>query len=292
MSDAVVELRQVTKSYGRKQALRGLNLTLTAGQIVGFIGPNGAGKSTCMRLLVGLTFRDGGSVSVLGKDPATEGVEVRRRLCYLPGETSLYAQLTGAEVLKFAYAGYERQDRALSDEMREAFELPLQRKVRQYSAGMKQKLALLATLVPDVDLYLLDEPERNLDPSTQLFMRDVVARLGQAGKTVLFSSHRLGEVEALSQRLIFLLDGELIDEERVRSAREALRREVRLRMAPGAILPEGAEQVATEPDGTVCVRTDDDPLLWIARLDPARVLSVEIGTTNLEPLYRRLSGGS
>jgi len=286
---AVVELRQVTKSYRGHLALSGVDLTLRAGEVVGFIGPNGAGKSTCMRLLIGMTFRDGGDARVQGMDPGADGARVRRRCCYLPGETSLYQHLTGEELLRFALTSYDRHNERLKEEMLAEFGLPMRAKVRQYSAGMKQKLALLATLVPDVDLYLLDEPERNLDPSTQLFLRSVVERLGRAGKTVLFSSHRLGEVEALAGRLIFLLNGELVDEERVRAAREALRREVRLRLTPDTALPAGATRVATEPDGAIRVRTDDDPMLWIAKLDPSQVRSIEIGTTNLEPLYRRLS---
>ena len=289
MSETIVSLRGVTKSFGGAPALRGVNLELEAGEVVGFIGPNGAGKSTCMRILTGIAFRDGGSATVLGLDPTRHGVSVRRRCSYLPGETSLYPHLTGAELLRFAHAGYARCDDELAAEMREVFALPLDHRVRQYSAGMKQKLALLATLVPDVELYLLDEPERNLDPTTQLFLRRVIERLGERGKTVLFSSHRLGEVEALARRLIFLLNGQLVEEERVRTVREALRHEVRLRTRGEYDLPEGAELVATEPDGTLRVRTVDDPLLWVAKLDPNAVTTVEIGSTNLEPLYRRLS---
>lgn len=289
MSEPAIALRGVTKSFGAVPVLRGIDLELRRGEVVGFVGANGAGKTTCLRLLLGLTFRDGGDARVLGLDPDRDAVAIRRRTCYLPGETSVYQDLTGREVLRFALAHYPRLDHELERELTEHFDLPLGQRVHDYSAGMKQKLALMTALVPDVELYLLDEPDRNLDPSTQLFLLDLVRRLPECGKTVVFCSHRLGEVEVLAERLLFLLDGRILDEERIRAVRESLRSEVRVRLVEGAALPDGAEVVATDPDGCLRLRTRGEPLAWVAKLDPARVVTVEVGATHLDQVYRELT---
>src|SRR5262245_15188553 len=146
----VVTMRGVAKSFGTRAVLRDADLEIGAGEVVGLLGPNGAGKSTCLRLLVGLVFRDAGALAVHGLDPATQSLAIRRKTAYLPGETAVYTNMTGAEFLEFALGFYERRDAALERQLLTDFALPLQQSVRTYSAGMKQKLALLAALVPDV----------------------------------------------------------------------------------------------------------------------------------------------
>lgn len=289
MSAAIVALDGVTLSFGKRPALRGVTLRVEPGESVSFIGPNGSGKSTCLRLLIGLAFRDSGAATVLGMDPDRDSAAIRRNCCYLPGETSLYPMMTGAQLLEFAHSGYPRRDEALSRRMLEFFDLPLQRKVYEYSAGMKQKLALLVTLVPDVDLYLLDEPDRNLDGATQDFMREVIAHLRERGKTVLFSSHQLGEIGNLAHRLIFMSDGHVIDDDEVREVKETLNNEVRIRLTPGTRLPDGAEEIIHDPDGWIRVRTTDHPLRWLAQLDPEQIVAVDLGSDRLDVLYRRLT---
>jgi ABC-2 type transport system ATP-binding protein len=288
MSQPALSFAGVTKRFGTHIVLRGVDLRLERGEVVGFVGPNGAGKSTCLRLAIGLAFRDGGTVLVHGLDPERRPTEVRRRCSYLPGETSLYPNLTGERLLRFAHSGFPRCDAELARDLQDAFALPLRAKVRRYSAGMKQKLALIACLVPDVELYLLDEPDRNLDRAAQLYLRGVVHRLAARGKTILFCSHHLGEVSALAHRLIMVVNGTVTPEQRVRQVSADLRREVRLRVLPDTPLPPGALDVTKETDGSWRVRTAGDPLAWIAGLDPTRVVSIEIGATNAEALYRRL----
>lgn len=285
----MLELVDVRKSFRDQVALRGLGFTVAPGEVVGFVGPNGAGKTTCMRLLVGLLFRDGGELSVLGMDPGTDGLAVRARCSYLPGETSLYQGMTGQQMLDFAWSFHPGHDRGMVELLREPWALPLDHKVRAYSAGMKQKLALLASLVPDVDLYLLDEPDRNLDAEARFWLREALRRLHQRGKTVLFSSHHLAEVEAVTQRQLFVLDGRLVDDAVVQAARERLRRSVRIRLTNGATLPPGADVVATEPDGTLRVEPHGEPLRWIATLQPGSVATLEVGPTRLEDLFHQLT---
>jgi len=288
MSDALVDLQQLRKRYDQHEVLRGLDLCVEPGQLLGLIGPNGAGKSTLLRTLVGLVPRSSGAVRLFGLDPNEHALAIRRRTSYLPGETGVYQQMRGAAFLDFALGFYPRHDEALRDELLDAFALPLDQRVRSYSAGMKQKIALVATLVPDVELYLLDEPDRALDASVRFFVRDVLRRLKQNGKTIVLSSHHLSEVETLADRLEFLLDGELVAAERVQRARHELRRQPRVRLRAGAALPAGARLVREEPDGMLVVQTDGDAVRWLQTSPADAFESAEIGVDRLEDLYQLL----
>jgi ABC-2 type transport system ATP-binding protein len=255
------------------------------GELLGLVGPNGAGKSTLLRTLIGLVQRTRGRVDVLGHDPATQSLAIRQRACYLPGETGVYHQMTGQQFLDFALGFYPRHQQEMYGRLQQVFGLPLQHKVRSYSAGMKQKLALMATLIPDVELYLLDEPDRALDASMRFFLRDVLLGCKSAGKTIVLCSHHLSEVETLADRLVFLLDGTFVPPERLAAARASLRRRPRVRLRAGASLPPGARELLREPDGTLVVSTDGDPMQWLRSVPDGVVDSAEIGIPRLEDLY-------
>lgn len=278
--------------FGDKQVLRSVDLTIAPGELLGLCGPNGAGKSTLLRTLLGLVPRQGGDVQVGGRDPARDPIGVRRATSYLPGENGVYLQLTGSAYLDFALGFFPRHDRERRERLLAHFALPLGQKVRSYSAGMKQKLALLAALVPDVDLYVLDEPDRALDASVRFVLRDELLAMQRAGKTILLSSHHLGEVEALADRLVFLLDGAFVADARLAAARASLRRRPRVRLATGHALPAGAREVHREADGTLVVATDDDPMQWLRSCPAGAVDSVEIGIPRLEDLYQLLLQGA
>jgi len=288
LNTPAIVCRGLGKSFGGTPVLRDLSLVVPAGELLGLVGPNGAGKSTLLRTLVGLVGRDSGAVAVLGLDPGREPVAVTRRTCYLPGETGVYLQMTGAQFLAFAGGFHPRRDEARERRLADAFELPLRRKVRGYSAGMKQKLALLATLAPDVDLYLLDEPDRALDASVRLLLRDELRAMKALGKTIVLSSHHLSEVESLADRLVFFWQGALLADGEVAAARAQLRRRPRVRLRPGAVLPAGARELRREPDGTLVVETDGDPMAWLRGVPDGVVDSAEIGVPRLDDLYDAL----
>jgi ABC-2 type transport system ATP-binding protein len=288
MKAPAIAVSRVQKAFGPKVVLRAVTLAVAPGELLGLVGPNGAGKSTLLRTLLGLVPRDGGDVAVLGLDPRTASLAIRQRTCYLPGETGVYQQMTGAQFLRFALGFYPAHDVELRERLLTGFALPLQQKVRSYSAGMKQKLALVATLVPDVDLYLLDEPDRALDASVRFFLRDVLLAMKGRGKTIVLSSHHLGEVETLADRLEFLLDGAFVPQTVLAAARAQLRQRPRVRLHPGAELPAGARAVQREPDGTLVIATDGDPMAWLRAAPQASIESVEIGIPRLEDLYQLL----
>ena len=288
MNTPAIVCRNLGKSFGGAEVLRDLSLVVPAGELLGLVGPNGAGKSTLLRTLVGLVDRDAGAVAVLGIDPGRDPVAVTRRTCYLPGETGVYLQMTGAQFLAFAGGFHPRRDAARERRLADAFALPLRRKVRGYSAGMKQKLALLATLAPDVDLYLLDEPDRALDASVRLLLRDELRAMKALGKTIVLSSHHLSEVETLADRLAFFWQGALLGDAEIVQARAHLRRRPRVRLRPGAVLPAGARELRREPDGTLVVETDGDPMAWLRGVPDGVVDSAEIGVPRLDDLYDAL----
>ena len=285
---AVITMQGLSKSYDTRTVLHGVDLEVPKGQLLGLIGPNGAGKTTLLRCLIGLVQRSGGSARLFGQDPATESLAIRHRTCYLPGETGVYQQMTGARFLKFALGFYPEHCLDLKERLLEQFELPLHKRVRSYSAGMKQKLALIATLVPDVDLYLLDEPDRALDASVRYYLRDVLRSLKDKGKTIVLSSHHLSEVESLADRLEFLMQGRLVSEQRLMRARAQLRHQPRIRLRPGKSLPAGAILVREELDGMLVVTTENDPMQWLHGLGSDVIESAEIGVDRLEDLYQLL----
>lgn len=287
MTHAVL-VEGLQKSFGARRVLSGFDLQVRAGEFLGLVGPNGAGKSTLLRILIGLSRRDAGTCRVFGFDPATDSLPIRRQCSYLPGETSVYLQMTGRQFVRFAQSFHTAHGEAVERRLAELFALPLDAKVRTYSAGMKQKLAILATLTVDVDLYLLDEPDRALDASMRAELRVVLRELASRGKTVFLSSHHLEELQALATRLCFLREGSLVPDAEVEAARTALSRRLRLRLAPGAALPAGARLLRRDGDGSLVLEADGDPQLVVRSLLPGAVVSAETGVLRLEDLYERL----
>src|SRR5699024_6853499 len=207
-TDAAITVRDLTKTFGTTRALDGFTLTVPTGQVTGFLGPNGAGKSTTIRILLGLLRATSGSAKVLGMDPWREAVPIHRRLAYVPGDTNLWPNLTGGEAIDVLTRGESGQrPRARRDELIERFELDPTTRARTYSKGNRQKVALVAALSRDVELYIMDEPTSGLDPLMEAIFTDEVARLREAGRTVLLSSHILAEVEKLCDTVTIIRAG-------------------------------------------------------------------------------------
>jgi ABC-2 type transport system ATP-binding protein len=287
-STPAIVVRGLCRTFGARTALAGLDLEVRTGELLGLIGPNGAGKSTLLRCLCGLVQPDRGEVRVLGIDPAREPVAVRRRVAYLPGETSVYQQMTGRQFLDFALGFHPQRQPDVLAELTAGFALPLERRVRTYSAGMKQKLAILATLGPDLDVYLLDEPDRALDATVRFFLRDVLRTLRSRGKTIVLSSHHLSEVETLADRTEFVVGGRIVPAQALAKARERLAHRLRLRLAPGTPLPAELRLLQKESDDLLLVETDLPPLDALRLLPAERLLGAELGVVRLEELYQQL----
>lgn len=210
MSD-LIEAEGLIKSFGRVKALNGLDLGVGRGQIHGFLGPNGAGKSTTIRVLLGMYRTDGGRARVLGMDPAHEASAINRRLAYVPGSVSLWPSLTGGQVLDTLAGLRGSRDRAREEELTERFDLDPTKKVRTYSKGNAQKVALVAALSAPVDLLILDEPTSGLDPLMERVFTDTVREAAEGGATVLLSSHILAEVQDLCSHVTIIKDGRTVE---------------------------------------------------------------------------------
>ena len=207
----VIEIKGLTKSYGKTQALKGIDLTVDEGEVYGFIGMNGAGKSTTIRILLGLLKKDGGDVSLLGGDPFRDCVELHRRLAYVPSEINPWPELSGGEVIDLLARMRGGTDSARRAELISRFQFDPSKKCRSYSKGNRQKIALIAALVSDVDLYIFDEPTSGLDPLMEAVFQDSVKELTAKGRTVFLSSHILAEVEKLCDRVSIIKDGKIIE---------------------------------------------------------------------------------
>ncbi|WP_368654113.1 ATP-binding cassette domain-containing protein [Ornithinibacillus sp. 4-3] len=207
----IIETRNLTKSFGSFKALKEVNLTVKKGEVHGFIGPNGAGKSTTIRILLGLLRKSSGTVSLLGGDPWKDAVTLHANLVYVPGDVSLWPDLTGGEIIDFLGRLQGKQNLEKRNELIKKFQLDLQKKSSTYSKGNRQKVALIAALSCDVDLYLFDEPTSGLDPLMEATFQECVAEIKSEGKTVLLSSHILSEVEALCDRVSIIRQGTIVE---------------------------------------------------------------------------------
>jgi len=203
----VIDIRGLHKAFGCTQALDGLDLTVTAGEVHGFLGPNGAGKSTTIRVLLGLLRADAGTVRLFGGDPWRDAAELHRRLAYVPGDVNLWPTLTGGEVIDLLgrlRGGLDERRRA---DLVERFELDPTKKGRAYSKGNRQKVALVAALASDVELLVLDEPTSGLDPLMEAVFTECIDDFKDEGSSVLLSSHILAEVERLCDRVSIIRTG-------------------------------------------------------------------------------------
>jgi len=210
MADAI-EIHDLTKTFGRTRALDGLDLTVATGEVRGFLGPNGAGKSTTIRILLGFLRPDAGTARVLGGDAWRDAPRLHRRLACVPGDVSLWPNLSGGEAIDLLARARGSLDVRRRDELVERFELDVRTKGRSYSKGNRQKVALVSALASGVELLLLDEPTSGLDPLMERTFREVIAEEKARGRTVLLSSHILSEVEALCDTVSIIKDGRIVE---------------------------------------------------------------------------------
>ena len=210
-SPAVIEIEGLTKSFGQFPALNGIDMHVRRGEVHGFLGPNGAGKSTTIRVLLGLLRADAGRVRLLGGDPWRDVVALHRRLAYVPGEVSLWPGMTGGEAIDLLGSLRGGLNEKRRGELIERFELDPTKRGRQYSKGSRQKVAIVAALAAEVELLILDEPTSGLDPLMESVFQEVIAEAQARGASILLSSHILGQVESLADRLSIIRDGKIVE---------------------------------------------------------------------------------
>ncbi|MFF3250149.1 ATP-binding cassette domain-containing protein [Actinacidiphila glaucinigra] len=278
------------KSFGRTHALDGLDLAVEEGEVHGFLGPNGAGKSTTIRILLGLLRADRGAARLLGGDPWRDAVTLHRRLAYVPGDVTLWRNLSGGEAIDLLGRLRGGLDKARRRRLLERFELDPTKKGRAYSKGNRQKVALVAAFASDVDLLILDEPTSGLDPLMEEVFRECVREERDRGRTVLLSSHILGEVEALCDRVSIIRGGRTVETGSLGELRHLTRTSVTAELAGRAEglggLP-GVHDLEVRGDH-VRLQVDTDKLdAVLLRLGETGVRSLTSTPPTLEELFLR-----
>lgn len=207
----VIEVHELHKNFGKVQALRGLNLEVPQGKVLGFLGPNGSGKTTTIRILLGLLRSDRGKISLFGGDPWKDAVALHKRLVYVPGDVALWPKLTGGEVIDVLSSLTGGLEPERKKKMIERFDLDPTKKARTYSKGNRQKVALVAALASRAELLILDEPTSGLDPLMEAAFQDCIQEIKKEGRSVLLSSHIFSEVEKLADTITIIKEGATVE---------------------------------------------------------------------------------
>ena len=209
MSTAIA-MEDVVKTFGSTRALDGLDLEVSVGEVHAYLGPNGAGKSVTIRTLLGLLRHNSGTARLLGGDPWRDAVRLHKRMAYVPGDVSLWPNLSGGEIIDYFARLRGDVDTKRRDELVERFELDPRKKASAYSKGNRQKVALVTALASDAELLLLDEPTSGLDPLMERVFQDCIRQVADEGRTVFLSSHVLAEVEKLCDRVTIIRHGKAV----------------------------------------------------------------------------------
>jgi ABC-2 type transport system ATP-binding protein len=284
-----IELRALTRRYGTRRGVENLNLAIPEGSLFGFLGPNGAGKTTAIRVLLGLLRPTAGAASVFGLDCWRGSARIKADVGYIPGDLRLYPWMTGHSALATFGRVRKRDLFRRGRELAERFGLDLSVRVRTMSKGMRQKLGLILAMAHAPRLLILDEPTSGLDPLMQDQLREQLKSLAAAGHTVFFSSHTLGEVEALCDRVAIVKDGSIVADQTLEQLRSHAGHDVAIRWRPGSPVPPPPPflQLAASNDhewsgslvGPVSQLTD-----WLAGKP---IADLTIRPPDLESLFRR-----
>jgi ABC-2 type transport system ATP-binding protein len=248
----VIRAEGLTKFYGKVRGIVELDLAVEAGEVFGFLGPNGAGKTTTIRVLMDLLRPTSGRASVVGLDAQADSVEVHRRVGYLPGDLSLYGNLTGSELLEYFSHLRHRPDDSYTGELCERFDLDPSLEIRSYSSGNRQKVGLVQAFMHRPELLVLDEPTAALDPLVQQEFYRLVDETKSDGRTVFLSSHVIPEVERIADRVGIIREGELIVIEKVAALKARALRRIEIQFAEAV-----PSDLFTTVPGVLNVNIDD-----------------------------------
>ncbi|MCT3098944.1 ABC transporter ATP-binding protein [Lactococcus lactis subsp. lactis] len=207
----LVEVKGLQENFGQFQALKDVSFEVNAGEVLGYIGPNGAGKSATIRILLGIIRATQGKVQIFGKDVWQDSIEIHKKIAYVPGDVYLWPNLSGGETIDLFLKLHGASNQEKRDQLIKKFDLNPKKKVRSYSKGNRQKIALIAALATEAELYIFDEPTSGLDPLMEAVFQEEVKALKAAGKAIILSSHILSEVEKLADRVAVIRKGEIVE---------------------------------------------------------------------------------
>lgn len=289
-SDLAIEIHGLTKSFGRTRALDGLDLSVARGEVAGFLGPNGAGKSTTIRVLLGLLRSDGGTARLLGGDPWRDAVALHRRIAYVPGDVTLWPNLTGMQAIDFlaSLRGDGTVDERRRDTLIERFELDPHKKARTYSKGNRQKVAIISAFSTRADLFVLDEPTSGLDPLMEQAFQQCVREVAEGGAAVLLSSHILAEVEKLCDTVTIVRAGRTVRSGTLADLRHLMRTTVTVRTSGGGLEGQPFVHDLVDDDGLQRFSVDRADLSRVMdRLADLGIDELTVAPASLEDMFLR-----
>jgi ABC-2 type transport system ATP-binding protein len=299
MAEHVIQTENLTVYYGRHRGILEVNLQVELGEVFGFLGPNGAGKTTTQRVMLDVIRPTAGRASVFGLDCQQQGVELRKRVGYLPGEMALYSNMKASQFFKmYENLRTENGTKGYWQELAERLDLDTNRKIREFSRGNKQKVGVVAAFMNRPDLLILDEPTSGLDPLVQQTVLDMVREAQADGRTIFFSSHILSEVQAVCDRVGIIREGRLVTTQRVEDLITQQFKRLRLQFADlppaGAFNLEGVTEQERAAQGILLeVRENLPQVMEIAA--PFGIIDIETKTVSLEEIflayYGRGNGG-
>ncbi|MDI9215170.1 ABC transporter ATP-binding protein [Clostridium tertium] len=214
-TNQILEIIDLKKSFGEKQVLKGINLKINKGSIIGYIGPNGAGKSTTVKIIMGLVTGYTGEIRIFGEDISKYDGSYKKKIGYVPEVPEIYDSLTGKEYLTFIAQLYDIDYDKADDKARKLMDIlgiadVYEKRISSYSKGMKQKLILISSLIHDPEILFLDEPLSGLDANSVMIIKEILSYLAKEGKTIFYSSHIMEVVEKISDRIILINNGEIV----------------------------------------------------------------------------------
>ncbi|CAH2714734.1 Multidrug efflux system ATP-binding protein [Neobacillus rhizosphaerae] len=216
----VIEIKNLTKTYGKARGITDISFNVEQGEIFGFIGPNGAGKSTTIRTLLSLIYPTSGSATIFGKDCIQFAPEIKKEIGYLPSEVFYYDNMKVKDLLKYSASFYKKDCTKRIKELAEIMDLDLNKKIDDLSLGNKKKVGIVQGLLHEPKLIILDEPTSGLDPLMQQKFFDILEEENKKGATILFSSHILSEVQRLCNRVAIIKEGKIVTVEKISTLKE------------------------------------------------------------------------
>ncbi|MCH2100384.1 MAG: ABC transporter ATP-binding protein [Planctomycetes bacterium] len=293
----MIEVHGLQKAYGEQKVLKGIELAVRDGEVFGFVGPNGAGKSTFLKCVLGIARCDSGSVRLGNGDDVIDALrkplEARLRVGYSPGETSLYQSLRADDFLRFALAHYRSADLAEGLSLMERLSLPLHKRIKSFSHGMKRKLLLAQALASRAPVLMLDEPMEGLDPEARRIAEQLLTDAASVGRTVFFSSHDLSSVERICDRVAFLRSGKIMETGRIHDILARASRTLHLTLEHEIDVSMLPERPGWDWEGAGTrwrLTFEDDLAFTLARLQSLPIVGIRDGSGRLEDVFESLYG--
>jgi len=278
-----IETKNLTKYYGKIKGIDQLTFSVNKGEIFGFLGPNGAGKTTTIRTLLGFLKPTSGDAYILSRSIRDDSVEIKKIVGYIPGDLNLYGHLTGRQFLDY-FMSLRETHATLLDELLHVFDIPLDRMIKGYSKGMKQKLGIIQAFMDDPDIVIMDEPTSGLDPLLQQKFYEFLRREKKKGRTMFFSSHVLSEVDKICDRVAIIRDGSLVALEDIESLKQKKGKIIRVKIKEPPETFPGPDDMKIQ-DGWIQFVASDSIDQWIKTLAKFTIVDLDIKDFSMEDIF-------